>query len=110
MHRCSRSVITCPYHLHFVAMTFKATLWLLLLGAGMAGAHAQYPEHLPFSSKNTIPVSDSTYDYIVVGGGASGLIVSERLAETGKSILVLEWGAPSLFSSGGTALTSGNNT
>lgn len=91
-------------------MTSKVTFWLLLLGAGLADPRAQYPENLPSSTKNTIPVSNSTYDYIVVGGGASGLIVSERLAETGKSVLVLERGAPSLFSSGGKDLTSWNNT
>ncbi|KAJ4357109.1 hypothetical protein N0V95_002765 [Ascochyta clinopodiicola] len=58
----------------------------------------------------TVPVHNSTYDYIVVGGGASGLVVSERLAETGKSVLVLERGGPSLYSSGGDLLTPWNDT
>lgn len=59
---------------------------------------------------DSVPTCNSTYDYIVVGGGASGLVVSEKFAETGKSVLVLERGGPSLYSSGGDYLTSWNDT
>lgn len=69
-----------------------------------------YAQSFSAISNHTIPIANSTYDYIVVGGGASGLVVSERLAETGKSVLVLERGGPSLFSSGGDALTSWNQS
>ncbi|KAK1149110.1 hypothetical protein N8T08_007788 [Aspergillus melleus] len=37
-------------------------------------------------------VSNTTYDYIVVGGGAAGIIAAERLAETKKSVLLIERG------------------
>ncbi|KAH8155796.1 uncharacterized protein LAJ45_00808 [Morchella importuna] len=43
-----------------------------------------------------------TYDYIVVGGGAAGLVVADRLSETGKSVLLIERGPPSTYKSGGT--------
>ncbi|CEI61373.1 unnamed protein product [Fusarium venenatum] len=33
-----------------------------------------------------------TYDYIVVGGGPSGIITAERLSETNKKVLLLERG------------------
>ena len=60
----------------------------------------------------TLPVSSSTYDYIVVGAGAAGLVAPERLAQTGKSVLLLERGGPSLYTSGGggSALTPWNDT
>ncbi|KAF3035596.1 hypothetical protein E8E12_007622 [Didymella heteroderae] len=87
-----------------------ARIWRLLIVIGFAGAHAQYKKTPTTSSNEIVPHSNCTYDYIVVGGGASGLIVSERLAETGKSVLVLERGAPSLFTSGGDILTSWNDT
>ncbi|KAB8207806.1 hypothetical protein BDV34DRAFT_233707 [Aspergillus parasiticus] len=37
-------------------------------------------------------VLNSTYDYIVVGGGPAGIITAERLAETKKKVLLLERG------------------
>ena len=57
-----------------------------------------------------MPVSNSTWDYIVVGGGASSLVVSQRLAETGKSVLVLERGGPSFHSLGGNLVVPWNDT
>lgn len=91
-------------------MVLKAVFWLALSLISIVGVDAQYSGTPPSSSNHTIPVSNFTYDYIVVGGGPSGLIVSQRLTETGKSVLVLERGAPSLFSSGGDILTSWNDT
>lgn len=32
---------------------------------------------------------NNTYDYIVVGGGPSGIITAERFAEAGKKVLLL---------------------
>ncbi|KAK1672240.1 GMC oxidoreductase [Colletotrichum godetiae] len=58
----------------------------------------------------TTTVSNTTYDYIVAGGGAAGLIVAERLAESGKSVLLLERGGASLASSGGKATVDWNST
>ncbi|KAJ4132455.1 hypothetical protein NW754_015271 [Fusarium falciforme] len=58
----------------------------------------------------TTIVSNATYDYIVAGAGAAGLIVAERLAESKKSVLLLERGKASLYSSGGRAVMDWNDT
>ncbi|GJC85451.1 cellobiose dehydrogenase [Colletotrichum liriopes] len=58
----------------------------------------------------TTTISNATYDYIVAGGGAAGLIVAERLAESGKSVLLLERGGVSLASTGGKATVDWNDT
>ncbi|KAJ4250225.1 hypothetical protein NW762_012040 [Fusarium torreyae] len=44
--------------------------------------------------------SESTYDYIVVGGGPAGLITAERLTEANKKVLVLERGQGPTVSTG----------
>ncbi|OJD32699.1 glucose oxidase [Diplodia corticola] len=38
------------------------------------------------------PLAARSYDYIVVGGGAGGLVVANRLSETDASVLVIEAG------------------
>ncbi|KAF1994840.1 hypothetical protein P154DRAFT_475260 [Amniculicola lignicola CBS 123094] len=43
-----------------------------------------------------------SYDYIVVGGGAGGIPVADRLSESGKKVLLIEKGPPSLARFGGT--------
>ncbi|KAL5627656.1 hypothetical protein BROUX41_003809 [Berkeleyomyces rouxiae] len=55
-------------------------------------------------------VSNETYDYIVAGGGVAGLIVAERLAESGKSVLLLERGGKSSASTGGDSFVSWNSS
>ncbi|KAJ4299097.1 hypothetical protein N0V90_004341 [Kalmusia sp. IMI 367209] len=52
----------------------------------------------------TATISDSTYDYIVCGAGAAGIIAAERIAESGASVLLLERGGASL------AFTGNNDT
>lgn len=54
--------------------------------------------------------SSTTYDYIIAGGGVSGIIVAERLAESGASVLLLERGNASTYASGGRDTLSWNNT
>ncbi|KAH9475934.1 substrate-specific activator of APC-dependent proteolysis [Psilocybe cubensis] len=54
------------------------------------------------SASSTPTVSAIPYDYIVVGGGAGGLIAADRLSEAGKKVLLLERGGPSLGATGGT--------
>ena len=64
----------------------------------------------PATGNFTTVISNMTYDYIVVGAGASGLIVAERLVEAKKSVLLLEQGKASYFSSGGKATMNWNDT
>ncbi|KAJ6264355.1 hypothetical protein Dda_0500 [Drechslerella dactyloides] len=48
-----------------------------------------------------LPTFTQTFDYIVVGSGAGGLIAADRLSEAGKSVLLLERGPPSTYQHGG---------
>ncbi|OAG04148.1 cellobiose dehydrogenase [Paraphaeosphaeria sporulosa] len=49
------------------------------------------------------PASTSkTYDYIVIGSGAGGIPIADRLSEAGKTVLLLEKGPPSSGRWGGT--------
>jgi cellobiose dehydrogenase (acceptor) len=43
----------------------------------------------------------TSYDYIVVGSGAGGIIAADRLSEAGKKVLLLERGGPSVAITGG---------
>ncbi|KAF2710705.1 carbohydrate-binding module family 1 protein [Pleomassaria siparia CBS 279.74] len=58
----------------------------------------------------TVSISNATYDYIVVGGGGSGIISAQRLVETGKSVLLIERGKASFYSSGGDLTVPWNDT
>lgn len=58
----------------------------------------------------TTATSNVTYDYIVAGAGAAGLIVAERLAERNASVLLLERGQASLYSSDGRSTVDWNDT
>ncbi|KAL7627298.1 hypothetical protein AAE478_001487 [Parahypoxylon ruwenzoriense] len=49
-----------------------------------------------------IPVPTGTYDYIVVGAGAGGIPIADKLSEAGKSVLLIEKGPPSSGRWGGT--------
>lgn len=44
------------------------------------------------SAQQTKCGSNSTYDYVVVGGGNAGSVVGTRLAEAGFSVVILEAG------------------
>ncbi|CAO2658307.1 Nn.00g060300.m01.CDS01 [Neocucurbitaria sp. VM-36] len=59
---------------------------------------------------NTTTVANATYDYIVAGGGAAGIVAAERLAESGASVLLIERGGPSYASTGNTNTVSWNDT
>ena len=60
----------------------------------------------PTSSYSSVPVpTGTTYDYVVVGGGAGGIPIADRLAATGKSVLLLEKGVASSARWGGSKHT-----
>ena len=54
--------------------------------------------------------SSAGWDYIVAGGGPSGIIVAQRLAEKNYQVLLLEGGGPSVATTGGTAAPTWNAT
>ncbi|KAI6760392.1 hypothetical protein HG530_009252 [Fusarium avenaceum] len=56
----------------------------------------------PTAPPTGIPIPDETYDYVVVGGGAGGLPIADRLSEAGKKVLLIEKGPPSSGRWGGT--------
>ncbi|KAL1907886.1 hypothetical protein Sste5344_006309 [Sporothrix stenoceras] len=41
------------------------------------------------------PAPNKTYDYIIVGAGAGGIPIADRLSQIGKSVLLIEKGPPS---------------
>ncbi|KAI1394791.1 carbohydrate-binding module family 1 protein [Hypoxylon fuscum] len=49
-----------------------------------------------------VPVPTGSYDYIVVGAGAGGIPLADKLSEAGKSVLLIEKGPPSSGRWGGT--------
>ena len=57
-----------------------------------------------------ISTSSTIFDVIVVGGGPSGIIAAERLAEAGNSILLIERGGPSNTDQGATNTLPWNDT
>lgn len=48
-----------------------------------------------------IPVPTNAFDYVVVGSGAGGIPMADRLSEAGKNVLLLEKGPPSSYRWGG---------
>ncbi|KAF3355771.1 hypothetical protein VdG1_06820 [Verticillium dahliae VDG1] len=56
----------------------------------------------------TTSISNITFDYIVAGAGAADMVAAQRLAEAGHSVLLLERGSPSYFSTGGKAIMDWN--
>ncbi|CAG8975376.1 hypothetical protein HYALB_00009517 [Hymenoscyphus albidus] len=84
--------------------------------ASMATAVSASPISVPASdltcsTRNvTATVSNSTYDYIIAGAGPAGIIVAQRMAESGKSVLLLEGGKASTFAQGGRSTVSWNDT
>ncbi|TQN69970.1 Dehydrogenase xptC, partial [Colletotrichum shisoi] len=67
-------------------MTFATSL-ILSLVAGLVAAQRQE------QVKTSLDAVRQEYDYVVVGGGTSGLVVANRLSEnSNKTVLVIEYG------------------
>ncbi len=65
--------------------------------AGAAGLSAAMTEQVFAAGENQANNQaklEGTYDYIVVGAGASGSIVASELSKTGATVLVVESGGP----------------
>lgn len=58
------------------------------------------PTAAPTFSAIPVPTS-TTYDYVVVGGGAAGIPIADRLSEAGHSVLLIEKGVASSARWGG---------
>ncbi|OBT67703.1 hypothetical protein VE03_03484 [Pseudogymnoascus sp. 23342-1-I1] len=56
----------------------------------------------PTSTTTSKPVPTSTYDYVVIGAGAGGIPLADKLSESGKSVLLIEKGVASSARWGGT--------
>jgi len=50
---------------------------------------------------SSLPAPTEVYDYIVVGAGAGGIPIADKLSESGKSVLLIERGPPSSYRWGG---------
>ncbi|KAH7340624.1 the flavin domain of cellobiose dehydrogenase [Rhizoctonia solani] len=56
-----------------------------------------------YTSTNVLPKqNEAGFDYIIVGSGPAGIVVADRLSETGKKVLLIERGGPSVAATGGT--------
>jgi choline dehydrogenase len=78
-----------PYRVQLQGACFFLLLYLLLL---------QPVESISFKASHATPVRSpdalhSIYDFVIIGGGASGLTVADRLTEDlSTTVLVLEYG------------------
>ncbi|KAJ5908053.1 hypothetical protein N7495_000735 [Penicillium taxi] len=76
-------------------MRFSQSALLGAAAAGLASASSFKNHH---------------YDYIVVGGGPSGIITAERFVEAGKKVLLLERGVGPTVTTGATETLPWNDT
>lgn len=73
------------------------SVWATMTGTGPTSTTSTGPT----STISSRPVPTNTYDYIVVGGGAGGVPLADKLSESGKSVLLIEKGVASSARWGG---------
>ena len=71
-------------------------------GATGTAASSAIPTATSAACPKNNPVTNQTWDYIIVGAGAGGIPLADRLSESGKSVLLIERGPPSSGRWGGT--------
>ena len=74
------------------------SVWATSTITGITSATVSSTATATYSSK---PVPTSTYDYVIVGGGAGGVPLADKLSESGKSVLLIEKGVASSARWGG---------
>lgn len=57
------------------------------------------------TSYSSLPAPTGTYDYVIVGGGAGGIPMADKLSASGKSVLLIEKGVASSARWGGSKYT-----
>ncbi|KAI8313189.1 Cellobiose dehydrogenase [Colletotrichum sp. SAR11_59] len=80
------------------------TLSSALLALGETAAARMYARDNATTTRNT------TYDYIVAGGGTAGIVAAEKLANSGRSVLLLERGGRSFYMTGNNKTMPWNST
>ncbi|KAI1369675.1 fungal cellulose binding domain-containing protein [Xylaria arbuscula] len=69
---------------------------------GSCGGSTTSPTATPTTTPTGVPVPTGSYDYIVVGAGAGGIPIADKLSEAGKKVLLIEKGPVSSGRWGGT--------
>ena len=89
------------------ASTMSATAsatsaWSNATSAAMTSVAATSTTSTAPTSISGVPVPSATsYDYVIVGGGAAGIPMADRLSEAGHSVLLIEKGVASSARWGG---------
>jgi cellobiose dehydrogenase (acceptor) len=94
----------CGWYQVIVASATQASYsqWATQTPVGTPTATPTATASVTSSTISSIPVpTASTWDYVIVGSGAGGIPIAEKLAETGKKVLLIEKGVASSARHGG---------